>query len=197
MPALQAVRKTKSENVVSGPIYLGTYIRHFNASCEFNIYVGNSQSFKPRDNYNYSLISLKSIPEIWCPNLRKPSNYTSKRAEADISMNIPTIIGCILYYVSANTAYSVLYDPVRWLAPKSASKMAYLIEANTTHILKEEGFKYISTGDYPNSNRRQQLERVSLPTLQEVKISEWLMGMGRGIRQKLEIYNDASLAQKA
>lgn len=160
--------------------------------------LGRSQSLP--DPYNRdataSLASLKLVPRNWTDDLR---TYLNKKGSDPISSYFAAFkvapVGSIDYFLSGRLAITADYDPRSFLGIGPASGLPYYMEAITASIMRKHGAAYAYTSQRPSSLRVDQLKKVGLPASNDQRrktdlellegslpISEWLRGLGRGIK---------------
>ena len=151
---------------------------------KYQIFVGTRRNFENLSRLGKMDI-LKRVPVIWKADLKE---YLDTANPPHLKSDRIIPVGFILYSIHTlsnngpTLAFTLSYWPRDYLPHKSASKLPYYIEAITTKNLKDRGVELTSTSGIPAALRINQLARVNLPARKEVKIDEWLKGMGRGIK---------------
>jgi hypothetical protein len=180
----------------NGKLFLGVVLTgDVSKLMRYDIYVGTKRSLiemPHRYTDGAALVSLKRIPSVWRTDLGIfHSNYVGIK-------NKSVQIGYIDYTINFSTngyatAMTESYYPRSSLGPKYsraqrhlAPKIPYFMEAITVHDLMTKQIDYVATSYNPSYKRYEQLSNVGLFLYKETEIKEWLRGLGRGIREKVQ-----------
>jgi len=157
----------------------------------------NSKLSYPRKPGVFRRIAIKRMPDFFNEDMQMQLHisrvnsiavpFPHKYASDDMKNSV--LLGHINYnlfhYSRGITAQTKAVYPKKFVDSHGFKGMGSYLEAISIKHLQRQGIEKIITTPLQDIGRKKQLKEANLPEDEEVPISEWLKGLGRGIRRSI------------